>query len=110
MFELGSVVFTGLIATGLLIGFKKLRLLQTRLDQLARDHDSLANRMLLLRLNRLGDEPIAPTSPAPKADAQPDVQEHRTEMGRRPTRSIDAVVIPIVPRSSSDEAHSRSAS
>jgi hypothetical protein len=111
MFEVGSAVFTGLIAIGLLIAFKKLWSLQNRFDRLARDHDILANRMLLFRLNRVPEDPVAPTSLAPKADARSEVQEHPTEMRRRPIRSIDdAVVIPIVPASFSNEADGRSAS
>ena len=43
MFELGIAAFTGVIATGLLIAFKKLRSMQNRFDQLARDYDILAN-------------------------------------------------------------------
>ena len=42
---------------GFLIAFRKLRLLQRRFDQLARDHDLLVNRVLLINLNRVRAEP-----------------------------------------------------
>jgi hypothetical protein len=82
MFELGYVLFGCLIAGGLLMTFRMQRLLKKRVDQLAREHDILANRVLMSTLNGKRAESSLPS----ESEAERAAEQHLTDIGRLPSR------------------------
>ena len=86
MFEFGFALLGVIFIAALMIVFRRLRSLNSRLDRLVADHDILANRALLFTLNRVHAEPIVPSSPEQSADARLEAQLARTDIHRLPSR------------------------
>jgi hypothetical protein len=84
MFEFGFAVFGVAMAAALLIGFRRQRWLTRRLQRLVLDHNLLADRVLLLTLNRVPAPPTEPSSPEQSSDGRPDGETAQTEIHRLP--------------------------
>jgi hypothetical protein len=82
MFEFGVALLCAACATGLSIAFRRQRSLTKRLDRIVLDHNLVADRLLLLTLNRVPAEPIAVPSPGKLADDRPEAETAQTEILR----------------------------
>jgi hypothetical protein len=79
MFEFGFAVFGIAVAAALLIAFRTQRSLKRRLDRLVRDHNLLADRVLMLTLNRIPAQAIESLSPE-QSDGRPAAETARTKI------------------------------
>jgi hypothetical protein len=85
----GFALLGAVCITGLLIVFRQLRLVRTRLDQLVRQYNELANRGLLLTLNRVQVDRIVPSTPATSIAPDPNLGSAQTEIDRSPIQLVD---------------------
>jgi hypothetical protein len=79
MFEFVFAVLCAAFTAGLLTAFRKQRLLKRRLDRLVRDHNLLADRVLMLTLSRIPARAIESLSPE-QSDGRPAAETPRTEI------------------------------
>jgi hypothetical protein len=88
MFEFGFALLGAISIAALMIVFRRLRSLKRRLDRLVRQYDELANRVLLLTLNRVQAEPIVSPTLAPSIAPDPNPGPAPAEIRRLPTRQL----------------------
>jgi hypothetical protein len=84
MFEFGFAVFGVAMAAVLLIGFRRQRRLTRRLERLVLDHNLLADRVLLLTLNRVPAPPNEPSSPEQASEGPSDGETAQSEIHHPP--------------------------
>jgi hypothetical protein len=84
VFEFGFALLAAIFIAALMIVFRRLRSLKTRLDRLVLDHNILANRALLFTLNRVQAEPIVSPTLAPSIAPDPNLGSPQLEIGRSP--------------------------
>jgi hypothetical protein len=80
MLELAFAVLSAALAAGLVIAFRRQRSFKRQLDRLVLDYNLLANRVLLLTLNRVPAQPIGPLSPEEPSDSRAAPEKARTEI------------------------------
>jgi hypothetical protein len=80
MFEFGFAVFGIAVVAALLIAFRTQRSLKRRLDRLVLDQNLLADRVLLLTLNRVPAPPTEPSSRKQSSDGRPDRETTEPEI------------------------------
>jgi hypothetical protein len=68
MFEFGFASLCATFTAGLVIAFRRQRSLKRRVDRLVLDHNILADRVLLLTLNRGPAQAIEPSDGRPEAE------------------------------------------
>jgi hypothetical protein len=85
IFITGFVFLSAICIAGLLIVNRNLRLVRSRLDQLARQY---ANRVFLLNLNRVQPDQIVPPTSAPSIVPDPNPGSAQTEILRRRIRLV----------------------
>jgi hypothetical protein len=80
----GFALLSAICIAGLLIVSRQLRLVRSRLDQLVRQYDELANRVLLLTLNRVQPDQIVPPTSATSIAPDPNPGPAETDTRRSP--------------------------
>jgi hypothetical protein len=85
MFEFGVALLFAAFAAGLLIAFRRQHSLKRRIDRLMLDHNLLADRVLLLSLNRVPAQATEPSSPERSSDGRRETGPAETEVHRIPS-------------------------
>jgi hypothetical protein len=89
MFEFGFALLGAIFIAALMIVLRRLRSFKRRLDQLVRQYNELANRVLLLTLNRVQADTIVPPLSALSIASGAKPGSAQTEIGGAPIRLVD---------------------